>query len=478
MKKAILYGILVWFLLAGTAFAQVYEPNDDNKPVFVGTRGGVSVYTEPHGVAFYVDFSKGRLDEGRKAANGGIERTVFQGAPQTRTAVTATYISKDGTLLSSTTYAPRVEWIAGIPAALVESGGSNICTLSDNLNSSTWVKTRCSMKDDGIKGLDGITTAYGVVPSVDNNDHHFFINKITTGLTLVPNMVYTYSGYTKTGVSSWARVRIYHTADSSALHDAYFNVSTGTRGTANGVSAYSIASAGNGWYRWSVSVSSPGVISQVDPMLYAAEGNNDTTFVGDNTNSHSYWWGMQLEQSPFPTSLIPTSGTSLQRAADSGVTWPMPTHPVTGNNLLSGVSNPWTVVLDFRPVYNASDLTGVTQAILDCSGGSTIFELFASGVSLQDGATGATVAYTPVANKTVRLVAQANYQTAGRAKMKVGIDSGSGISWGTEVNYDGSMSIGSLLRVLTSPWGRAHVAQLAIFSRIVDDGEINMWGSP
>jgi len=602
------WGFIALLLIPNLSFGQVYEVADDNKPVFVGTRSGQSVWTEfgpDKQPAFYVDYSKGRLDEGRKAANGGTERTVFQGSPQTKTAVMATYISEDGTLLSSTTYAPRVEWIAGIPAALVESGATNHILWSDDITKSIW---------SPLNATTGATSS-STDPSGTTNTY-FLKDDATAGTHAVRSLGSVISGTTGGVTWTFSVIAKAGTATAITLHDAIhnleyraaFNLSTGAVITSQNTTN-SVQALGNGWYRCTIiyTVTQPADAGAVttrrgDIEIY----NGGYSYAG--TGQFLYVHGAQVEQSPFPTSIIPTSGTSLQRAADSGVSYVLPTSPVGGsmfaeslgnelntdvgfddpgswniqagmyiggssvyaktdssqrgnsvsrsaltspvgklyktqftitsvvaggfnaylggtqnltywttigthtdygipltgsNNLIylrsnsaivsdavadnfsvKQVLNGWenipphgTAVCWFRPGYNASAMSSVTQAVLDLSG-DTIFQVYASGVTCTDGTTGATVAYTPVADKMVKLVAKWGYLSSNVAKMRVGIDTGSGITWGIEQNFDGAFSVGNQLRVLTSPWGRAHVAQLAIFSRIVDDGEINMWGSP
>jgi hypothetical protein len=120
--------------------------------------------------------------------------------------------------------------------------------------------------------------------------------------------------YVKAAGLSW--VQLYAV---NGANRAFFNVSTGTKGSQTGGSGsfedYGIIDAGNGWYRIYVTYDLTSTSGNEYYYLYFAGGDGNGTVTANGTDG-VYIWGLQVEKGSFRTSYIPTSSTVVTRAAD------------------------------------------------------------------------------------------------------------------------------------------------------------------
>ena len=99
---------------------------------------------------------------------------------------------------------------------------------------------------------------------------------------------------------------------------------------------------GNGWVRCVLYGQAPSIGgTSVRSILQLSNGSSNT-YQGDGT-SGVYLWGAQLEESPYPTSYIPTTGSTVTRAADvsssASVTRAADVASITGTNFSSWYNN-------------------------------------------------------------------------------------------------------------------------------------------
>ncbi len=85
-------------------------------------------------------------------------------------------------------------------------------------------------------------------------------------------------------------------------------------------------------------------------------------------------------------------------------------------------------------------------------------------------------AYNWAADTLYKIVVQYGYLTSNVLQMRVGVDTGSGISWGSAVTYSGTYTTGTDLILAHTPFGPIDIQQLMIFSEILDDTIIDGLG--
>ncbi len=412
--KRLLLLLLVW-LIPWLAHAQVYDTAYDCKPVITGTASGVSVWTE-FGATGPCFF----WDVKQKSVTAGIQTSsgAVSGSPVYET-VNGVVMAKLGTGASIYAY-----W--NLPTSPV--GGSMFAESlgAERVQQSDFESSYDNWATYGSLVTSGITTAQAHSGSTS---YYIHTDSSTEGIqhsgspiSLVSGHLYKLSAWVyQTNVGNRVTIRVYDSV----------------RGFLCSIPAPNIY---NTWVN-AVGYLKPTGTLTTTTIFVVSYDSNVKAFI-DDVSAKEVLNG--YGENSFDN-LYPPHGTAM---------------------------------IDFRPGYNASDMTGVTQAVLDLSG-DTIFQVYASGVTCYDGTTGATVAYTPVMDKTVRLVAKWGYLVSNVAKFRVGIiQNNQPISWGIEQNFDGAFSVGSQLRALTSPWGRAHVGQPTFWPRILTDAELNMMGSP
>jgi hypothetical protein len=171
---------------------------------------------------------------------------------------------------------------------------------------SVWFPQSMTVTPNSGTAPDGSNTAYKIVtanglaiPASTN-----YLRTTITGLS-TSTITYTLSVYAKPAGYDGVSLRF---DNSSGLTSPYSqitaNLATGTIVSSTGNNP-TITSAGNGWYRISISVDS------ATATMYAGIYMDDSVATISNGVNGILLWGMQLEIGPYVTNYVPTSFTPL-----------------------------------------------------------------------------------------------------------------------------------------------------------------------
>ena len=273
---------------------------------------------------------------------------------------------------------------------LVEEARTNLLLRSEEFDNASWIKAASSVSANAIASPFGTTTADKLIEDSTLAQHYDWqLISVTAGTS------YTISSYVKAAERSEVYLSL-STFNSAFLSDtdSYFNLSSGTiRATGPNATAR-ISSAGNGWYRCSVSGTAQTTTFAI--INAAATSNGTTFFYTGNGTSGIYVWGAQLEAGAFPTSYIPTTTATVTRAADVA--------SITGTNFSS-----W---------YNQTEGTVFADAKVPTVPPATSL---ASVFALSDGTT----------SNRIAVYKRANADTSARLDVAVGGTSSAFINAGT-----------------------------------------------
>jgi len=210
---------------------------------------------------------------------------------------TGTYLGSDGLLRTADTNEPRIEYDAdgNLKGLLIEEQRTNAMLNSGSITN--WTKTNVTMTDSVAVAPDGTVTADKAQRTDPNT-----LADYRQSLPVTAGNDYTFSVFAKADAP--ARIELDFSNSRFTANDyARFDVDTGTAYDSGTGATYSITDYGNGWYRFSLTATC------------TASGSTGVIVRVINDEPH-YAWGGQFEQGSFPTSYIPTSGSTVTRNAD------------------------------------------------------------------------------------------------------------------------------------------------------------------
>ena len=221
-------------------------------------------------------------------------------------ASTATRVNKQGLIEVVTNDRPRIDYTdTSDGVLLLEEGSSNKVPLSEDINNSAWTKLAVTVDANQIISPDGTQNADLITETTANSQH-----RVTDIVTLSTGVEHTISTWVKPNGTKYVRLRIENAAVGSGQVDVYFDMENLLPSASNG----SIKKYSNGWYRLSATGTPNNAASVAIVGLSQVQGV--PSYTGDGV-SGAYVWGVQVEQSSFATSYIPTQGSASTRVAET-----------------------------------------------------------------------------------------------------------------------------------------------------------------
>lgn len=231
-------------------------------------------------------------------------------------ASTGTYLDSDGLLKTASVNTPRIEYDAdgNLLGLLIEEARTNLVDHSQNF--SAW-----SANTGIVKGLssslspDGSANAYDITDNGDGDNFLFRNFSIPT-----TNISYVSSIFVKktTSDSHYLNLAVNRFGGTAQYLHATFNSNAGVFTAGSGISLAAdtfVEDFGNYW-RIGYKTTNTGSNTTFQIRVYPAYNDDGGTGRDNAVTGTKVLYGAQLEAGSFPTSYIPTSGSTATRSAD------------------------------------------------------------------------------------------------------------------------------------------------------------------
>lgn len=244
---------------------------------------------------------------------------------------------------------PRIDYTDGCGSLLLEPSRTNGVLQSEHFGSG-WLLSNTTITSNDTTSPEGVINAAKIVENSSTANHYIAEDVATTS-----GVAYTMSFFAKKGENRY--IRASRAGGSVAVG---FDLENGDFVEGGGAIG-DTQDFGNGWYRCIMTFNTNTTTTQIRIELSNALSATNTTYLGDGT-SGVYAYGAQLEAGSYPTSYIPTYGTSTSRVNDRAL--------LSGANAVAIIDKPAMTLYAEYVHDTANTNTTILSILRNTSGGS------------------------------------------------------------------------------------------------------------
>ena len=259
------------------------------------------------GLAFVAD-DMSAIVKGHSIPFDGNANNLF-----TYTSPSTKYIfNSAGILVPGTTLRCDYDPVTLLPKGLlIEEQRTNLFLRSAEAGNASWSKNQATITDNSLTAPDGTSEADVFT---DSNGGTFA--ELTQSVSVTSGNTYCYSRWFKQGTRRYAYMSMATTRFPDNA-EAYFDLQTGVVKSAGaGLVTSGIIAYPNGWYRCYIVATCDSTGSNIFYAYHTNTAGTSVLYTGDGTGTLGIW-GAVLEAGAFPSSYIPTAGSTVTRAADN-----------------------------------------------------------------------------------------------------------------------------------------------------------------